>query len=775
MAQPLAMSARNLAYSAVLSFVIAAPAGAQTPGNRTPQAGQQGAGAGRSPSEADLEAIRAQRIVVAIHVAEEIVLDGRLNEASWKIALPATDFLQRIPRNGEPASEHTEVRFMYDDDNLYVGVTCFDSEQSRLVVKELKEDFDLNGTDMVQLVIDSLHDRRTAFAFSVNPAGARRDSQFSAGGTNNDWDGVWDAKVSRSEEAWFIEYAIPFKTLRFSTEVSQEWGVQIARRVPRRNEESVWSPIPVRFQVNRLSMEGTLRGLQNLRQGRNLKVKPYVLAQATEARVGNELTWIDSLGRLQGYNGGVDVKYSLTPSLTLDTTYRTDFAQVEADQQQVNLTRFNQFFPEKRDFFLENSGTFSLGGGSQNFQQGGGGGGGNNGGGGGGNQNQNLVPFFSRRIGLNSAGTPVPIIGGGRVTGQAGKYDIGLLAMKTDKSETTPSNNYVVARVKRNILANSSIGVLSTNRDSTISGDYNRVYGGDARLQFFEKLELDAYLLRSETPGKPGLNQARRLNTAWRTNEISTSVEYQAVQPNFIPDVGFVRRTNMSQYSGDFSWLPQMDRSDTIRNLIFSTSVDYFRSATTGDIETRTREARVGAQFENNGNANFIVSQTFDRLVVPFAIRSNLSIPVGDYSYQTYTAEASAGNSRKILTSGNYNWGEFWSGHKRAVTGNLGFRLNHHWSLDVNYNRNQVTLANGAFTTQLFGTRFLYAFNSRAFVNAFFQYNTDTHQVSSNIRFNIIHHPLSDLYVVYNDTRDTANDLLVGKSFAVKLTNLFTF
>ena len=766
MAGTMAMCARLLI---VIFIASAVPAYAQTPGGAP-----QGGGTGRSLTDDDIEAIRVQRIATAIRATEVIVLDGRLSEPSWAIAIPATDFFQRIPRNGEPSSERTEVRFIYSDDTLYVGVTCFDSEPSRQVVKELKEDFDINGTDMVQLVLDSLHDRRTAFAFSVNPSGARRDAQFANNGANNDWDSVWDAKVSKSEEAWFIEYAIPFRTLRFSTDVSQEWGLQIARRIPRRNEESVWSPLPVRFNVNRLSMAGTLRGLQNLRQGRNLRVKPYVLAQATQARVDNELTWIDSLGRLQGYDGGVDVKYSLTSSLTLDTTYRTDFAQVEADQQQVNLTRFNQFFPEKRDFFLENAGTFSLGGGNQNFQQGGGGGGGNFGGGNF-NQNQNLVPFFSRRIGLSEAGTPVPIIGGGRVSGQVGNYDVGFLAMKTEESGETPSNNYVVARLKRNLLGTSSIGLLSTSRDSNITGDYNRVYGGDARFQFFEKLELDAYLLRSDTPGKSGLSQARRLNTAWRTDELNTSVEYQAVQPNFIPDVGFVRRSNMSQYSGDFSWLPQLDRSDLIRNLTFATSLDYFRSGTTGDIETRTREARVGTQFENNGNANFIVNQTFDRLVAPFAIRSDLSIPAGDYDYQSYTAEGNAGNSRRVLTSGSYSWGEFWNGHKKAVTANLGLRLNHHWSLDLNYNRNQVTLANGAFTTQLFGTRFLYAFNSRAFVNAFFQYNADTHQTSSNIRFNLIHHPLSDLYVVYNDTRDTANHLLVGKSFAVKLTNLFTF
>ena len=757
--------------SALLTIAVlwsAVPAFAQTP---------RGANtvAGRPLTEADLDAIRAERIVAAVRISGGITLDGRLDESAWKTAQPATDFLQRVPRTGEPATERTEVRFLYDDDTLYVGVTAFDSEPSRQVVKELKEDFDLNGTDMVQLVLDSLHDRRSGFALTVNPAGARRDSQFSQNSqSNQDWDGVWDAKVSKAEDAWFIEYAIPFRTLRFTNAPSQEWGLQVARRIPRRNEEGVWSPIPVRFQVNRLDLAGTLRGLNNLRQGRNLKVKPYILAQSTEARVNGVMTTVDSLGRLKDYNAGFDVKYSLTPSLTLDTTFRTDFAQVEADQQQVNLTRFNLFFPEKRDFFLENAGIFGFGGPQQN-SQGGGGGGGNNNNNNNNNNQANLVPFFSRRIGLSPAGTPVPIIGGGRVTGQVKGYDVGVIAMKTEQSGTTPSNGYLVGRVRRNFLGNSFVGALATSRDSTVDGDYNRVYGTDLHLQFFQKLDFDSYILRSDTPLKSGRNQARRLQTAWRDDELNAALEYNAVQPNFTPEVGFVRRSNMSQYSGDFTWMPRLEGSDTIRNLTFGTSVDYFKAGSTGDIETRVREAKAGIQFENNGSTNLTITDTFDRLVKPFDIRTDLSIPVGDYSYRSYRADVNAGNSRRILGGGNYTWGEFWSGHSKAFGGNVGMRLNYHWSLDVNYSRNQVTLPNGEFSTDLVGTRFLYAFTSRAFVNAFFQYNTDTKQVSSNIRFNITHHPLSDLYVVYNDTRDTARGELAGRAVMIKLTNLFNF
>jgi hypothetical protein len=231
----------------------------------------------------------------------------------------------------------------------------------------------------------------------------------------------------------------------------------------------------------------------------------------------------------------------------------------------------------------------------------------------------------------------------------------------------------------------------------------------------------------------------------------------------------------MSQYSSDVSWLPQIERSESIRNLIFSGAIDYFESGTTGDIETRTQEGRTGVQFNNNGNATFTINQTFDRLVEPFDIRPDMTIPVGDYDYQSYRIEGNIGNSRRILAGGTYGWGEFWDGHNKSIGSNLGLRLNEYWSLDLNYNRNHVTLPTGSFTTQLFGTRFLVAFNSRSFVNAFFQYNADTKQVSSNIRFNITHHPLSDLYVVYNDTRDTARGEIVGRALIVKLTNLFDF
>ena len=707
----------------------------------------------------DHDAIRASRIVTAVRITEQITLDGRLDEPVWMQAPAADDFLQKLPRNGAPATEKTVARFAFDEDNLYIGVWCDEAEPDKILIKDLKEDFDFMSTDLVQIFIDSLHDRRTGFTFVVNAAGARRDSQVSiSGSANQDWDGVWDAKVTHGDGVWFIEYVIPFKTLRFSNAATQEWGVNVSRRILHLNEESNWAPVPIRFSGNQADMAGTLRGFENLRPGRNLKIKPFLIGGGTQSRPATS-PGAGTLRTSRDFDGGLDLKYSLTPSMTLDATYRTDFAQVEVDQQQVNLTRFNLFFPEKRDFFLENSGTFAFGAGNRSF----------------GNTSSNLVPFFSRRIGLSATGTPIPIIGGARVSGGAAGNDVGVLVMRTEEAGSTPSNNYLVGRYKRNVLRTSWIGALFTDRESALARDYNRVYGPDVHFQFFQKLDIDSYVLRSDTPGRSGRNTARNFLTAWRDDELTISAEHNAVEPNFNPEVGFVRRADMTQYSGDVSFNPQLRSSDTIRNLRFSTSVDYFNNGTTGQMETRTQEAATGIQFENNGSITLNVNRTFDRLVRPFAIRSNVAIPAGDYDYRRYTASVNSGNNRKLGVSGNTSWGEFWNGHNRSFSSSLDYSPNYRVNLDLSYSRNHVTLPAGEFTTQLVGARLLYGFSPRAFFNAFIQYNADTHQVSSNLRFNFTHHPLSDIYIVYNDRRETTGGELVERAFIVKVTNLFDF
>ena len=713
-----------------------------------------------APDEIDYDTAHLSRVATAVRVGETITIDGRLDEPAWELAPPVGDLIQRRPRSGEPMTERTEVRFLYDDDNLYIGVICFDSDPDGIIVNSLQKDYATQESDGVTILIDSLHDRRSGFTFVANPAGARRDVQLANDGSGNvDWDGVWDVKTGRDQEGWVAEYVIPFKTLRFTSAPSQVWGLQITRRVARKNEEADWAPLPQRFSNWRMSLAGTLTGLENIHQGRNLKVKPFVSTGVTQSRnAAGRLQTIRGLERLKDYDGGVDIKYGLTPSLTLDGTYRTDFAQVEVDQQQVNLTRFNLFFPEKRDFFLENSGTFDFG------RTGFGGG--------------NLVPFFSRRIGLSAAGTPIPIVGGARVSGQVDRYDVGVLAIKTERLDSTPSNTFLVGRVKRNLSTSSWIGALATNRDSTRPGDYNRVVGADAHFQFFRKLDFDGYLLGSETPGRSGRNQARRVQTGWTDEELVASVEYNTVQPNFNPEVGFIRRRDMAQYAGDVAWRPLLRQSDLIRNFAVGTALDYYEGSGSGEIETRVSDTTVGLVFESNASVSFVFNSTFDRLNNPLQIPSGnprVTIPAGDYTFERYTGQFTTNQRRKISGNGTLSWGDFYGGDRTQVTTGLTLKPNHHLSVNLTYDRNQVHLPNGAFTTELVGAKLIYGFSPRAFLNAFLQYNTDTHLVSTNIRFDLIHRPLSDVYIVYNDTRDTAAGQIRERAFILKMTNLFNF
>ena len=716
----------------------------------------------------DYDTAHLSRIVTAVRVTEPITIDGRFDEPAWEQAVPAGNFLQRRPRNGEPMTERTEVRFLYDDDNLYIGVYCFDSQPDRILVNSLQKDYPTQESDGVTVLIDSLHDRRSGFTFVTNPAGARRDVQLSNDGAGNvNWDGVWDVKTTVNDQGWFAEYVVPFKTLQFSSAPSQEWGLQITRRIPRKNEEADWSPLPQNYSNFRMSLAGTLRGLENINPGRNLKVKPFISTGITQSRsAGTQsgsapglqtVRWLD---RLKDWDGGFDVKYGLTPSITLDATYRTDFAQVEVDQQQVNLTRFNLFFPEKRDFFLENSGTFGFGPGA-GFGSG-----------------SNLVPFFTRRIGLSPAGTPIPIVAGTRVSGQVDRYDVGVLAMKTEALGSTPSNTFLVGRVKRNLKTSSWIGGLVTNRDSTLSGDYNRVVGTDAHFQFFRKLDFDAYLLGSDTPGRSGQALARRFQAGWTDVEFLANAEYNEVEPNFNPEVGFVRRRDMRQYAGEVAWEPLLRSSDSIQNFHFGTAVDYYEGGGSGELETRVTDTKIGLVWESNAAANVIVNRTFDRLNAPLSIPSGtprVTIPAGDYSYNGYSADFITNQRRKVSATGTVGLGDFYGGERKLAGVGVILKPNLHLSVNFTYDRNQITLPGGEFTTSLVGTRFIYGFSPRAFLNAYLQYNTDTHLISSNIRFNLVHHPLSDLFIVYNDTRDTALGQIRERAFIVKLTNLFNF
>ena len=366
-------------------------------------------------------------------------------------------------------------------------------------------------------------------------------------------------------------------------------------------------------------------------------------------------------------------------------------------------------------------------------------------------------------------------MGGARVTGQVGRYDIGFLTMKTESAGSTPSNTYTVGRVKQNLLTNSWVAGIFTNRDSTVTGDYNRLFGVDAFFQFYNRLEFDAYLLKTETPGLEGKDLARKFAAGWRDDELVVAGAYDTIQTNFNPETGFVRRPDATKYTGEFSFNPLIRSSRSVRNLIFGTTLEYYEDGTTEQVETRTQNLNLGIQFQNGARINYALTETFDRLNRVFRIRPGVPIPEGDYSYRRYRVSANSDATEKISGGGSIEWGEFWDGESESFTANLSVKPTYRLNVSMDYSRNQVDLLSGDFTTNLVSLRLVYAFNARAFFNAFIQYNTERNEVSSNLRFNIVHRPLSDLFVVYNDRRSTANAQVVERALIVKFTNLFNF
>ncbi|UCF37745.1 MAG: carbohydrate binding family 9 domain-containing protein, partial [Acidobacteriota bacterium] len=419
--------------------------------------------------------MREFRVSAAQIEEGRIEIDGILDEAEWELVEPASDFTQNEPLQGRPSTERTEVRVLYDDKNLYIGAYCFDSEgSSGLISKELKRDFSPRDSDVFQVVLDTFNDNRNGFVFGVNPRGAKRDMQVGGDGQsfNSEWDAIWHVRTMITDAGWQAEFAIPFRSLRFGPGEEQFWGINFDRRIRRKSEVAQWAPVPQPYFAYRVSLAGSLNGVSDVRQGRNLYVKPYLSAPI----VRGENDDVDFKP-----DAGLDVKYGLTSGLTLDLTLNTDFSQVEADDAQINFSRFSLFFPEKREFFLENRDIFDFG--STGVRTGG-----RRRRGGLSRPGNDLVPFFSRRIGIEDERL-VPILGGGRVTGRAGPYRLGFISMQTARFEEIPSTNFTIARLRRDVFQSSDIGVIFVNKNEA-GDDFNRTYGVDANFRFFDYLEV---------------------------------------------------------------------------------------------------------------------------------------------------------------------------------------------------------------------------------------------------------------------------------------------
>ncbi len=699
----------------------------------------------------DILAAEEDRKVTAVYIESQIVVDGTLDEPAWKLAQPATDFIQQEPQMGEPSTERTEVRLLYDEENLYLGVYCFDSAgKAGIVVNDVRRDFSPSENDSFTVLLDTFDDNRNGFMFGTNPQGAKRDGQSGGDGktANIDWDGIWYVTSQITELGWQVEMAIPLKTLRFRESEQQIWGVNFERRIRRKNELTHWSPIPRPYRLDRVSLAGALDGMNGIRQGRNLYLKPY-LSMPLVRRQEDDVDFIPEVG--------FDVKYGVTTGLTLDLTVNTDFAQVEADEQQINLTRFSLFFPEKREFFLENAIIFEFGSAGRGF---------------GAAEGREVIPFFSRRIGI-SQGRLVPILGGVRLTGTAGKYRLGLLSMQEDEFEGTPSTNFSVARVRRDLFLSSDIGGIFINKQVN-GGPFNRTYGGDVNLKFFTYLDISSFLLKTDTTGIKGQDAAADLTVGWWDRFWEIEAQYLSIQENFNPEVGFAPRTGIKKSRGRFVIHPRPgERMPQIREFRPNLEVEYITNQE-NVLETRNLETSLAIDFQNSALIWMGRQAHFERLDEPFLIRPNQSIPVGDYQFTEYRIFFSSDRSRMFSGEFRTGTGGFYDGDKNSYTAEVSFQPSYQFGAEVSWTHDDITLPSGDFTTTLTTTRLRYSFTTTMFLNALIQYNSTLREISSNIRFNFIYKPLSDFFLVYNERRATTGEV-VERALIAKLTYLFDF
>ena len=704
--------------------------------------------------------VRAERVATPLRI------DGQLNESAYQDVLAISEFIQNDPAEGEPASEKTEVWLLFDDDYVYVVARCWESQPDRLVANEMRRDNTrIVRDDNFAWSFDTFYDRRNGYLFEVSAVGGRIDGQFTnESQLNIDWNPVYDVAVGRFDGGWTMEAALPYKSLRYRDGGPQVWGFQ-ARRVNRwRNESSYLTPLSAAQGLRghfRASLMATLVGIDAPQASRLVEVKPYAIGDATTA-----VNSTPPLSNDLGGDVGVDVKVGVTQGLTADLTYNPDFAQVEADEQQVNLTRFSLFFPEKREFFLENQGAFSFGGSATS----------------GGQARASDMPilFYSRRIGLNER-REVPLNAGGRLTGRAGAFTLGALAIQADEDAPgqLPRTTFTVLRAKRDILRRSSVGAMFTGRSvSELASDSNDSFGVDGVFGFYDDVTINTHWARTRTEGLEGDDTSYRGQLDYAGDRYGVQLEHLLVGDAFNPEVGFVRRRDMRRSFGQFRFSPRPQSVAFVRRLVWQASMAYVEDLA-GVVETRQLDGEFTTELENSDMLTLVVTDSYEFLPEPFPIAPGILLPVGGYDFANLRVAYNFGPQRLVSGNLSVEHGTFFSGEKTTVGVSRGrVSITNQFSVEPTVSFNWVDLAEGSFTSNLVGTRATYTVTPRMFASALVQYNSSLDAVSANVRFRWEYRPGSELFVVYNEDRDTTGrryPTLENRAFIVKVNRLFRF
>ena len=720
----------------------------------------------------------------AVRLEEPLRLDGVLDEGVYEITPPFGGFVQQVPLEGAPATERSEAWILYDDDAVYVAARLWASVPgSRWVANEMRRDsFQTVQNEHLIATFDTFYDRRNAFAFMVNALGGFIDFQLTdEGNPNIDWNPVWDSSVGRFDGGWTVEMEIPFKSIRFRPgDAEQLWGLQLGRHISWKNERTYLNPVPISGGPGefRVSAGATLTGLEVPAGNRTFEIKPYAiggLASDVASGIRNDGTG----------DAGIDVKYGVTENLTADFTYNTDFAQVEVDEQQVNLTRFSLFFPEKRDFFLEGRGIFDFGRGAF-FGGGGGGGAGRRTGGGGGFFGGGDVPiiFFSRRIGLqqrDGVSRTVPILGGGRLTGRVGPFSIGALGIGTGSEGTVGAEPtaFTVLRVSRDILRRSRIGAIYTGRSVSLSGPgSNEVYGADGQFAFFDNVYVNGYYAESRTAGREGDDASYQGVFTYNGDLFALQLDHVRVGSNFNPEMGFLRRADFRRTFATANYGPRPRSIESVRQFTFGGSLDYIETGA-GMVETRIAQLRFQTEFENGDRLGVDAQRNYELIPYAFPLGGGVSINPGHYDFQDYYASYSMSAQRRVSGTVTFQRGGFYDGTITAIGYRRGrVELTPQFSLEPGISINRIELPIGAATIPLLTSRVTYTLTPRMFFGGLIQYNSSNTSLGTNLRLRWEYQPGSELFVVYNDTRDTSlrgAPLLQNRAFIVKLTRLFRF
>jgi len=661
-----------------------------------------------------------------------IRLDGRLTESVWISADSISELRQREPEEGASCTERTVVKLLRDQDALYVGVHAYDSDVRGIRATQLRRDADLEVDDDITLFIDSFHDRRSGFVFRSNPNGAMWDAQFTGvDEVDENWDGIWDVAVSRDSTGWTAEFRIPFRTLRFRSGGTGTFGFNVQRFIRRKNEVALWRGWGRTEGIYRLIYEGELGGFENLRRGRDLEVKPYLLGRATATdhdALGNVLDNGDLTGK-----AGVDAKLAVTPTLTSDLTINTDFAQVEVDEQVINLTRLPTFFPEKRDFFLESSGIFDFA------------------------TPTRVQPFYSRRIGLTDQGEVVPILAGGRLSGKAGPWTLGLLDTQTGTGDRA---NDLVLRVKHDLLDRSYVGAIGVQRLPE-GGEAERVGGVDVDLPLVVdglNLEPSFWIMGSHTPLASGFPLAWRFGTDFPNDLFDNFISLYRIDAGFNPTLGFVQRTGIWETTSHVDFMPrphvlgirQLDLLFPIPSwdIIADVSGSLFHSR---DWQTATFEWRpLGGDLQSGAHFEANIQRFFDAPPDTFAIGRGVPIAPGRYWWTRGELQYQMSPSHPLSLGALYSWGDFYDGKNTEVDLQADWRGGGHVILGATASQNRVTLPTGKFTATLVTGRFEFAFNTRTSFLGFLQYDNQNERMDFNLRFHWIPRIGDDVFVVWN-------------------------